>query len=108
MGQSRWAEIRSRTLSDPAMRQRYERTRRSVAAVRQVLQTIDAARERVGMTKAELAERAGTNPAAMRRLLTSGSSNPTLRTLIEVSDALGLEMVVRPKHHDAPRVRQER
>lgn len=59
---SRWDEIRTRKLADTATLERCEQTRRSVAATRQVLQLIDAERERAGFTKAELARRVGTNP----------------------------------------------
>lgn len=101
---NRWAEIRERALADPAMRERYERTRRSVTATRQLLQLIDAERERAGLTKAELAERVGATPSAVRRLLTAEDSNPTLRTLLGLFDALDLEFSVKPKK----RARQSR
>src|SRR6266536_334654 len=93
----RWEQIRARKLADPAAREQYERTRRAVILTRQILQLVDSERERAGLTKAELAQRAGTNPAAIRRLLTSGSSNPTLRTLLVVFDALGLEFSLKPR-----------
>ena len=93
----RWEQIRARKLADPTAREQYERTRRAVILTRQILQLLDAERERAGLTKAELAQRAGTNPAAIRRLLTSESSNPTLRTLLVVFDALGLEFSLRPR-----------
>lgn len=98
VGQSdRWTRIRERTLADAAARERYERTRRSVTSIRHVLQAIDAERERAGLTKAELAERIGTSPAAVRRLLTSDAANPTLRTILDLFDALNLEVAVRPR-----------
>lgn len=93
----RWSKIRERTLVDPATRARYERTRRSVLATRQVLQLIDAERERAGLTKSELAERIGTSPATVRRLLTSDSANPTLRTILDLFDALDLEFALQPR-----------
>ena len=98
---SRWEEIRARKLADPAARERYERTRRSTAATRQVLQLIDAERGRAGLTKAELARRVGTNPAGMRRLLSSDASNPTLRTMLEILDTLGLQFIVQPKTRES-------
>jgi ribosome-binding protein aMBF1 (putative translation factor) len=93
----RWSTIRERTLTDPAARERYEQTRRSVLATRRVLQVIDAERKRAGLTKAELAERIGTSPAAVRRLLTSESANPTLRTVLDLFDALNLEVALHPR-----------
>ena len=97
----RWSTIRERTLEDPAARARYERTRRSVSAIRHVLQMIDAERERAGLTKSELAARIGTSPAVVRRLLTSESANPTLRTVLDLFDALHLEFALQPRRASA-------
>jgi DNA-binding phage protein len=93
----RWEQIRAQRLATPDARERYEQTRQAVLQTRQLLQLIDAEREKVGMTKAELAARVGTNPAALRRLLTSESGNPTLRTLISIADVLGLEVSITAK-----------
>ena len=94
---SRWSQIRERKLADPRARERYERTRRSVSSIQEVLQRVDAERQRVGLTKAELAQRIGTSPAAIRRLFTSESANPTLRTILDLFEALDLELALRPK-----------
>ncbi len=94
---SRWEQFRERLLQDPEAREQYERTFRTTVEIRHLLQAIEAERERAGLTKAELARRAGTNPAALRRLLTAETSNPTLRTLLAVFDALGLELALKPK-----------
>ena len=94
---SRWAQIRERRLAEPGMQERYERARRSALLTHQLLQLIDAEREKAGLTKAELASRIGTNPSAVRRLLTSGTSNPTLRSTLSLLDVLGLELSVKPK-----------
>jgi transcriptional regulator with XRE-family HTH domain len=58
---------------------------------------IDAERRQAGLTKAELAQRIGASPAAVRRLFTADSANPTLRTVLELVDALELEMSLKPK-----------
>ncbi len=94
---SRWGQIRSRRLAAPEARERYERTRRSMVLTRQVLQLIDAEREKVGLSKADLARRVGVNPSTIRRLLTSGDGNPTLRTVLDILDVLDLELALRPK-----------
>ena len=98
----RWAQIRGQKLADPATRDRYERTRRSVAAIRHLLRLVEAERERAGLTKAELAQRMGTSPAVVRRLLTSDSANPTLRTILDLFDALDLEFALQPRRASAP------
>ena len=59
---------------------------------------VDDERAQAGLTKAELARRVGANPATMRRLLSSGQHNPTLRTVLEICDALDLEVTIAPKH----------
>jgi DNA-binding phage protein len=96
-GPGRWEQIRARKLAGPDVQARYERTRRSVSSIRQLLQLIDAERRRAGLTKAELAERTGASPAAIRRLLTSDGSNATLRTILDLLDALDIELALRPR-----------
>ena len=93
----RWEQIRARKLADPAAQERYERTRRTVAAIRETLMRVDRERAQAGMTKAELARRLGANPATMRRLLSSGQRNPTLKTVLEICDVLGMEVTVAPR-----------
>src|SRR5690348_12644298 len=85
---SRWEQIRSRKLADPLARERYERTRRAVVATRELLRLVDLERERAGLSKAALAASVGASPSAIRRLFSSNASNPTLKTLLEVFDAL--------------------
>lgn len=54
-------------------------------------------RQRRQLSKAELASIAGLQPAAVRRLLTAETPNPTLRTVISVAEALGFEVELKPK-----------
>jgi ribosome-binding protein aMBF1 (putative translation factor) len=94
---NKWAQLRERAISSEADRRRYEHTKRTVITIRRLLQKIDAERERAGLTKADLAHRIGASPASVRRLFTSPSSNPTLRTVVELFEALGLEVTVQPR-----------
>src|SRR6266508_2151162 len=89
---SRFEQLRGQRMRSPEFRQRYERTRRSIAQVQQILHLIDAHRQGAGLSKAEVARRLGTHPATVRRLFASGSNNPTLRTLLELMDVLGIQM----------------
>jgi ribosome-binding protein aMBF1 (putative translation factor) len=93
--QGRWARIRAPILGSPERKARYERTHRQVLLTRQILQQIDAERERRGMTKADLAQRIGATPSVVRRLFSSQSSNPTLGTVVAMLDALDLGVHVR-------------
>lgn len=93
-----WEEFCATLLKDPRDRDEYERELREIVALRKILQQCEAERERVGLTKAALAQRVGMNPASIRRLLTAEGSNPTLKTILGILAALDLEIVVRPAH----------
>lgn len=79
-------------LMDPEYAAAYRRARRRVEAVDAVLRTLDSRRENLGLSKAEVARRAGLQPEAVRRLFSSKSPNPTLVTLMAVADALELDL----------------
>ena len=99
---SRFGQIRERRMESPAFRERYDRAHRVIALTQELLETIDRQRQAAGLSKAELARRAGIEPAAVRRLLGSGSSNPTLRTVLELLDALGIDIQLRAKRPSKP------
>lgn len=86
-------------LMDPEYAAAYRGARRRVEAVDAVLRTLDSRRENLGLSKAELARRAGLQPEAVRRLFSSKRPNPTLVTLMAVADALELDL--RPIPRDA-------
>jgi ribosome-binding protein aMBF1 (putative translation factor) len=93
----KWSEIRAKMLSDPVARERYERKVRSIVAIRRMLQMIDAERERAGLSKSALARKIGATPATVRRLFTSPTSNPTLKTVVDLFTALDLEIEIKPR-----------
>lgn len=62
-----------------------------------LLRELDQARRRVGISKAELARLAETQPAAVRRLLSGNGHNPQVSTLARLADALGHDIRVVPK-----------
>jgi DNA-binding phage protein len=96
-----WAEIRERATATPELRAQYESTKRAVIETRRMLQELDAARERAGLSKAALAHQVGMDPSVVRRLFTAAGSNPSLHTVLTIMAALGLEMEVK-----APRPRR--
>ena len=61
------------------------------------MNALDDAREGSGITKAELARRAGLGPEAVRRLFSIGHVNPTLRTVIALAAAMDLDVHLVPK-----------
>ncbi|GAC1529463.1 MAG: hypothetical protein NVS3B12_02790 [Acidimicrobiales bacterium] len=92
----------ARDMEDPEFRAAYEAARARIDAIDAIVNQLDHARERQGLSKAELARRAGTNDAVIRRLFSAGERNPTMRTVVEIAEALGLELqLTRP-----PRSRQ--
>lgn len=86
-GAERYLEGR---LSDPEYREAYGRARRRIAQIDNVIRALDAQRERLNLSKAELARRADMPPEAVRRLFSAERPNPTLHTLAAIADALGL------------------
>jgi ribosome-binding protein aMBF1 (putative translation factor) len=85
-------ELRDEGVQTPEKREEYERSVRKMMAVRKMLLAIDGERERRGMSKNDLAELVGINPAAIRRLFTSERANPTLGTVLEILAALRIEV----------------
>lgn len=98
----RWEQLREQLVNTPELQQQYERTKHSILLSRQLLLQIDAARERAGLSKAELARRIGTSPSVVRRLFSSGSSNPTLQTMLDILDALGFQFELKPVQVEKP------
>ena len=58
-----------------------------------IAEQVRTARERIGMTQAELARRIGSTQPAIARL-EAGGVTPTLNTLRRIASALSLELVV--------------
>lgn len=81
-----------RDMRDPTFRNSYEQARGRIDAIDRVIRDLDAVRERQGVSKAELARRIGVSDSVIRRLFSADDRNPTMRTIIEVAEALGLEV----------------
>lgn len=65
--------------------------------VQAALRALDEQRTAKGLTKAELARRAGLDPVTLRRILTSPRSNPRLDTMVALANGLDLELTLSPK-----------
>lgn len=91
-----WDEFYEQLFENPEERTEAERDFHEMVTMRKILQQVEAERERAGLTKAALAQRVGMNPASIRRLLTAEGSNPTLKTMLGIFDALEIELVLRP------------
>ena len=78
---------------DPAFQTAYEELETEYALLRELLQ----ARQRAGLTQAEVAEKMGTKPPAVTRLETSLSDSrhsPTVATLKRYAQAVGCKLEV--------------
>jgi ribosome-binding protein aMBF1 (putative translation factor) len=91
-----WEALRAELFQTAEEREEYERTFREIVAVRSFLQAVDAERERAGLSKKELAARAGLSAVVVRRLLTAEESNPTFKTILHLCAALDLEIQLKP------------
>ncbi len=69
----------------------------TVGAIDELVRSMDARREALGLSKAELARRAGLPPETVRRLFTMRSPNPTATTLMALARALELDLVAEPR-----------
>jgi DNA-binding phage protein len=89
----RWLEEQ---LEDPEFRAEYERERREIAVIDDIVNALDGLRAASGLSKADLAREIGKNPASVRRLLTA-PGNPELRTIVAIADVLDAEIRVVPR-----------
>jgi DNA-binding phage protein len=86
----------------PTFAAEYERVGAEILAVDDLIRLIDAERVDLGMSKADLARKVSTTPAAMRRLLTSGGANPTITTVLDVLAAVGMRLTLSPSSASKP------
>lgn len=87
----------AKQMADPAYRAAYEQARDRIARTDALVRSLEERRAARGMTKADLARKAGLAPEVVRRLFTMESPNPTAGTLVALADALDLELVTTPK-----------
>lgn len=73
-------------------RQALEEARAKIGATDALVRALEERRVELGLSKAELARRADMRPEVVRRLLGSGSSNPTLATFVSLANALSMDL----------------
>jgi len=84
------ATLKARILATPEAQAEYEAQAPEFDLARELI----AARDRAGLTQAELAERMHTTQSAIARL-ESGRTLPSMRTLARFAEATGSRAVVR-------------
>jgi DNA-binding phage protein len=86
----------------------YHEARKGIDSVEAFMRSLEDARTTSGISKAKLAQLTGTQPAAMRRLLTTDAPNPTLGTVMSILKALGYGLVLVPKRPKAKQVHAQK
>jgi DNA-binding phage protein len=94
-----WDDL-ARDLEDPEFLRDYVVESVRIATIDHVINTLDDAREVAGLSKTDVARAINSNPATVRRMLSSVGANPTLGTLAEVAAVLGLRITVEPMAED--------
>ncbi len=76
-------------MKSPSFATDYAEARREVDAIDKMVRALDVAREKSGLTKAELAAAIDARPEVVRRLFTAKNPNPTLSTLVRIAAVVG-------------------
>jgi DNA-binding phage protein len=83
-------------LEDPEFREVFERERREIAIIDEIVNALDHRRDELGLSKADVARLIGKNAASVRRLLTA-PGNPELRTVVAIAEALDVDVKLVPR-----------
>lgn len=89
-----YAKVRDSLLKTDRDRNKYREFRDELIEISRLIGVIDQAREKQGLTKKQLADLAGIEPANVRRLLTN-PKNVSLATLLRLTRALDLGITIR-------------
>ncbi len=93
-GAQRYSADRAEKSSE--YREALDEARVRIGTVDRVVRALDEQRQALGLSKAELARRAGMRPEVVRRLLGAGPTNPTLVTVVTLASVLSLDISVTP------------
>lgn len=98
MTHTKWSTIKAERAREPGFARGYAQAKQAYLFAQQ----IRAIRLAKGLSQAALARRLRTTQSAVSRL-EMGDMPPSLRTLTRISDALGVELVVRFRERRAAR-----
>ncbi len=87
----------ARRMEDPEFRREFERAVAETKAVDAIVNALDELRAEHGITKADLAREIDKNPSSIRRVLTLSGSNPELRTVVAMANALDADLCLVPR-----------
>ncbi len=91
-----WDDL-AEDLEDPEFLRAFLLESIRIKTVDSIINGIDDAREAAHLSKAALARAVSVEPAAVRRLLSASSSNPTLGTVSELAAAVGFRLTLEPE-----------
>ena len=80
-------------LKEPEFAAAYDLAKQELAESAALVRQLDEARERQGMSKADLARKAAVSPETVRKLFTAGG-NPEIRTVARLAGPLGLRLLL--------------
>jgi DNA-binding phage protein len=81
---------------DPEFQREFELESLRIATIDNIIGALDAAREELAMSKADVARAIGGQGSVIRRLFSSDSVSPTLTSITEVAAAVGMRIVAVP------------
>ena len=89
-----WEKYLSKRHPAGEARQAFEHEVRAITAAAQLIASVEELRNSMNVSKSQVARRLGKQLSAISRSLTSDDSNPTVVTLLEMLDAMGVKVEV--------------
>jgi ribosome-binding protein aMBF1 (putative translation factor) len=83
-------------MASPSFAKEYGEARAEIDAIDRIVRALDLARDKSGMSKADLARAISAKPEIVRRLFTTSTPNPTLSTVVRLARALGYDLTLVP------------
>lgn len=91
-----WSDLQERLQADSEFAQQYLLDWVKLTTVDRLVNKLDEERASMGMTKAGLARAIHRDPAAVRRLLSDASGNPTIESVSSIAAAIGFRLELVP------------
>ena len=88
-----WEDV-SKDVQDPEFARAYAGEAIRIRTIDSIVNALNDAAVAEGLTRSEIARAAGMQAAAVRRLLTAATVNPTVSTLVEVAATLGFRVTL--------------
>jgi DNA-binding phage protein len=96
---SAWEKYLSKRHPAGKARESFDHEVRAITAAAQLIASVEELRTSMNVSKSDVARRLGKQLSAISRSLTSDDSNPTVVTLLEMLDAMGvtIDITVGPR-----------